>query len=55
MFPTEVLDGLVDTLLREDASVALQYAPSEGIAATRAMLTGQLERLQGRRPGTRPN
>jgi 2-aminoadipate transaminase len=51
LFPTEILDGLVETLLRDDASVALQYAPSEGIAATRDVLNGQLERLQGRRPG----
>jgi 2-aminoadipate transaminase len=50
IFPTEVLDGLVDALLRDDASVALQYAPSEGIASTRAALSGQVERLQGRRP-----
>lgn len=50
VFPTQILDDLVDTLLRDDAAVALQYAPSEGIASTRAMLRGQLERLQGRRP-----
>ncbi|HET6876356.1 MAG TPA: PLP-dependent aminotransferase family protein [Jatrophihabitans sp.] len=51
LFPTETLEGLVDKLLHEDASVALQYAPSEGIASTRDALAGQLERSQGRRPG----
>jgi 2-aminoadipate transaminase len=50
LFPTDVLDRLVERLLREDASVALQYAPSQGIAATRDVLAAQLARLQGRRP-----
>lgn len=50
IFPTEALRGIAGTLLDEDASVALQYAASEGIASTRELLRGQLEKLQGRRP-----
>lgn len=51
LFPTEVLEGLVEKLLHDDAAVALQYAPSEGIASTRDALAGRLARSQGRRPG----
>jgi 2-aminoadipate transaminase len=50
LFPTDTLQAIVDKLLHDDASVALQYAPSEGIASTRELLRTQLEQLQGRRP-----
>src|SRR5579884_2310690 len=50
LFPTDTLQAIVDKLLHDDASVALQYAPSEGIASTRELLRGQLEQRQGRRP-----
>jgi 2-aminoadipate transaminase len=50
LFPTDTLRAIVDKLLHDDASVALQYAPSEGIASTRELLRSQVDRLQGRRP-----
>jgi 2-aminoadipate transaminase len=50
LFPTDALQAIMDKLLHDDASVALQYAPSEGIASTRELLRDQIERLQGRRP-----
>lgn len=49
-FPTGELDGLAARLVREDASVALQYTPSEGIASVREYLLDRQEQLQGRRP-----
>jgi 2-aminoadipate transaminase len=51
LFPTDTLEVLVEKLLHDDASVALQYAPSEGIAGTREVLADQLLRAQGVRPG----
>jgi 2-aminoadipate transaminase len=51
LFPTDTLRVIADKLLHDDASVALQYAPSEGIASTRAVLRSQVGRLQGREPG----
>jgi 2-aminoadipate transaminase len=50
LFPTDSLQAIVDKLLHDDASVALQYAPSEGIASTRELLRSQLEQRQGHRP-----
>lgn len=50
MFPTDVLQELTEKLLQDDAAVALQYAPSEGIASVRDVLADHLERGQGRRP-----
>jgi 2-aminoadipate transaminase len=50
LFPVHTLELLARKLLDDDAAVALQYAPSEGIASTREVLRDQLERLQGRRP-----
>ena len=49
-FPTDELDELAARLVREDASVALQYTPSEGIASVREYLLDRQEHLQGRRP-----
>jgi 2-aminoadipate transaminase len=50
LFPTDTLQAITDKLLHDDASVALQYAPSEGIASTREMLRDQLAQRQGHRP-----
>jgi 2-aminoadipate transaminase len=50
LFPTDTLQAIVDKLLHDDACVALQYAPSEGIASTRELLADELQRLQGHRP-----
>jgi 2-aminoadipate transaminase len=50
LFPTDVLQELIEKLLRDDASVALQYAPSEGIASVRDAIADHLARGQGRRP-----
>ena len=49
-FPSELLDGIVAKLVRDDAGVALQYAPCEGIPSLRAYLVDRQEMLQGRRP-----
>jgi 2-aminoadipate transaminase len=49
-FPTDVLDEIAARLLREDARVALQYAPSEGIASVREFLLDRQEQLHERRP-----
>jgi 2-aminoadipate transaminase len=51
LFPVHTLEQLARKLLDDDAAVALQYAPSEGIASTRELLRDQVQRLQGRRPG----
>src|SRR5919198_3227213 len=51
VFPTESLAPIVDRLLTNDFQVALQYAPSEGIASTLDTF-GELLRLrEGIRPG----
>jgi 2-aminoadipate transaminase len=49
-FPTDELDELAARLVREDAAVALQYTPCEGIASVREYLLERQEQLQGRRP-----
>jgi 2-aminoadipate transaminase len=49
-FPTALLDELVAKILRDDAAVALQYAPSEGLPRVREYLRERQEQLQGRRP-----
>ena len=49
-FPTEELDEIAGRLLREDAAVAMQYTPCEGIPSVRAYLVERQEQLQGRRP-----
>src|SRR5918996_1342555 len=49
-FPTGVLDEIAARLIREDAAVALQYTPCEGIASVREYLIDRQEELQGRRP-----
>jgi len=49
-FPTDELDEIAARLVREDAAVALQYTPSEGLASVREYLIDRQEQLQGRRP-----
>jgi 2-aminoadipate transaminase len=49
-FPTAELDAIAGRLVREDAAVALQYTPCEGIASVRDYLVDRQEQLQGRRP-----
>jgi 2-aminoadipate transaminase len=49
-FPTDELDEIAGRLVREDAAVALQYSPCEGIASVREYLIDRQEKLQGRRP-----
>jgi 2-aminoadipate transaminase len=49
-FPTDEVDELAARLVREDAAVALQYTPVEGLASLRDYLLDRQERLQGRRP-----
>ena len=49
-FPTEVLDEFVMRLVRDDAGIALQYAPCEGVPSFRSYLVDRQEQQQGRRP-----
>src|SRR5919204_1235830 len=49
-FPTDVVDEIAARLVRDDAAVALQYAPSTGIPSVREYLVDRQEQLQGRRP-----
>ncbi len=49
-FPTGELDEITARLLHEDAAVALQYAPCEGLPSMRDFLADRQEQLQGRRP-----
>jgi 2-aminoadipate transaminase len=49
-FPTGELDELAARLVREDAAVALQYTPCEGLPSVRAYLVDRQQELQGRRP-----
>jgi 2-aminoadipate transaminase len=49
-FPTDEVDELATRLVREDAAVALQYTPCEGLPSVREYLIERQERMQGRRP-----
>src|SRR5919198_2080208 len=49
-FPTDELDEIVARLVPEDAAVALQYTPTQGIPSVRDYLVDRQEELQGRRP-----
>jgi 2-aminoadipate transaminase len=51
VFPTDSLAPIVDRLLTSDVQVALQYAPSEGIASTRDTFGELLLQREGIRPG----
>jgi 2-aminoadipate transaminase len=50
LFPTDVLGDIAARLLAEDAAVALQYAPSEGIESTRHAVADRLLETDGHRP-----
>ena len=49
-FPAGVVDELAARLARDDAAVALQYSPSEGLPSVREYLADRQEQLHGRRP-----
>ena len=49
-FPTDEVDEIAGRLVREDAAVALQYTPREGIASVREYLLDRQRQLQGLRP-----
>ena len=49
-FPTAEIEEIVGRLLRDDASVALQYSAAEGIPSVREYLIDRQEQLQGARP-----
>ena len=49
-FPIDEIDAIAARLVRDDAAVALQYTPCEGIASVREYLIERQEQLQGRRP-----
>ncbi len=49
-FPTDEIDEIAARLVRDDAAVALQYTPCEGIASVREYLIERQQQLQGRRP-----
>lgn len=49
-FPAGELEELVAQILRDDAAVSLQYAPSEGLPGVREFLVDRQEQLQARRP-----
>ena len=51
-FPSDELDEIARRLLREDAAVAMQYTPCEGVPSVREYLRDRQEQLQGRRPET---
>ena len=51
-FPTGELEAIAGRLLREDAAIAMQYTPCEGIPSVREYLVERQEQLQGRRPDT---
>jgi 2-aminoadipate transaminase len=49
-FPTGELAELAQRLVRDDAAVALQYTPCEGLASVRDYLLDRQHQLHGRRP-----
>jgi 2-aminoadipate transaminase len=49
-FGADVLAGITSRLLAQDAAVALQYTPTEGLAGLRDYLAGRLEAQEGVRP-----
>lgn len=51
VFPTDSVAPILDRLLAKDVQVALQYAPSEGIASTLDAFGELLLRREGIRPG----
>ena len=49
-FPTDELDAIAARVLNDDAAVALQYTPCDGIPSVREYLLDRQEQQQGRRP-----
>ena len=49
-FPTEVIDGIVAKVMRDEPGVALQYGPCEGLLSVREYLCDRQEQVQGVRP-----
>jgi 2-aminoadipate transaminase len=49
-FPGDELDEIAVRLLREDAPIALQYTPTEGLPSTREYLRDRQHELHGARP-----
>jgi 2-aminoadipate transaminase len=49
-FPGDELDEIAARLLRDDAAVALQYTPTEGLPSTREYLRDRQRELHGARP-----
>lgn len=49
-FPADLLTGLTSQLLAEDAAVALQYSPTEGLESVRDAVAQRLQAADGRRP-----
>lgn len=49
-FPVEVIGDLTARLLADDAAVALQYSPTEGLESVRDALAARLQATEGRRP-----
>jgi 2-aminoadipate transaminase len=49
-FPSDELDELAARLVRDDAAVALQYTPCEGLPSVRDYLLDRQAQLHGRRP-----
>ncbi|HWG61390.1 MAG TPA: PLP-dependent aminotransferase family protein [Streptosporangiaceae bacterium] len=51
-FPREILSGIVSRLVADDAHVALQYSPTEGLPGPRDFVSGRLEAIEGLRPAS---
>ena len=47
-FPVDVLQSLLPRLAKEDAAIALQYSPTEGLPVARAAVSALLDQTQGR-------
>ena len=50
-FPVHVLTEIAGRLVAEDAAVALQYSPTEGLPGLRDYLSGRLAAIEGAEPG----
>jgi 2-aminoadipate transaminase len=50
-FPAQLLAGIAGRLIAQDAAVALQYSPTEGLPGIRDYVSGRLAAHEGRAPG----
>jgi 2-aminoadipate transaminase len=50
LFPTTVIADIAHRLVEQDAAIAMQYAPSEGIESTRHTIADRLLETDGHRP-----